>query len=58
MKGNLLLETNKIYNEDCLLGIQKIPDNSVDLVIKDPPYDICTKGVKQGNSRVLKKLKV
>ena len=29
---------NKIFNEDCLIGIKKIPDNSIDLVITDPPY--------------------
>ena len=29
---------NKIYNEDCIKGIKKIPDNTVDLVIIDPPY--------------------
>ena len=46
------METNKIFNEDCLLGIKKIPDNSIDLVIIDPPYDICTKGGKTGDSRV------
>ena len=29
---------NKIYNEDCIEGIKKIPDDTVDLVIIDPPY--------------------
>lgn len=28
----------KIYNEDCLLGVDKIQDESIDLVIADPPY--------------------
>lgn len=51
------METNKIFNEDCLLGIKKIPDNSIDLVIIDPPYDICTKGGKTGDSRVAKDVK-
>ncbi|QYC52156.1 DNA methylase [Staphylococcus phage vB_Sau-RP15] len=32
------LELNKIYNEDCLEGMKKIPDNSVDLIVTDPPY--------------------
>ncbi len=32
------MELNKIYNEDCLKGMKKIPDNSVDLVVTDPPY--------------------
>ncbi len=31
---------NKIYNEDCLKGIKRIPDNFIDLVIIDPPYKI------------------
>ena len=29
---------NKIFNKDCLVGIKKIPNNSLDLVIADPPY--------------------
>lgn len=48
---------NKIYNEDCLLGIKKIPDNSIDLVIIDPPYDICTKGGKKGNTKIAHHIK-
>ena len=48
---------NKIYNENCLVGIKNIPDNSVDLVIIDPPYDICTKGGKEGKSRLLVQIK-
>ena len=57
MKENLLLEINKIFNEDCLSGIKRIPDNSIDLVIIDPPYDICINGGKIGNSRVAKDIK-
>lgn len=29
---------NKIFNEDVLLGIDKIEDNSIDLIVTDPPY--------------------
>lgn len=29
---------NKIYNEDCLITMSKIEDNSIDLIIADPPY--------------------
>jgi site-specific DNA-methyltransferase (adenine-specific) len=35
-----LIELNKIYNEDCILGMKKIQDNSVDIIICDPPYNI------------------
>lgn len=32
------MELNKVYNEDYLTGIEKIPEKSIDLVITDPPY--------------------
>lgn len=35
-----MLELNKIYNEDCIEGMKKIADKSVDLVVTDPPYNI------------------
>lgn len=32
---------NEIFNEDCIAGMQaRLPDNSVDLVITDPPFGI------------------
>ena len=33
-----ILEINKIYNEDCLIGMQKISDKSIDMVLCDLPY--------------------
>lgn len=33
-----MIELDKIYNEDCLVGMQRIPDGSVDAVICDLPY--------------------
>ena len=32
------MELNKIYNEDCLEGMKRIPDGSIDLIVTDPPY--------------------
>ena len=29
-----------IYNEDCVEGMKKLPDKSVNLIIADPPYNI------------------
>ena len=29
---------NAIWNEDCIVGIDKIPDKSIDLIVTDPPY--------------------
>ena len=28
----------QIYNEDCLEGMKRIPDGSVDMVLTDPPF--------------------
>ena len=39
-----MIEANKIYNEDCLEGLKRIPSGSVDLVLTDPPYLIETTG--------------
>lgn len=34
-----MVELNKIYNEDCLIGMKNIPDNFVDIIITSPPYN-------------------
>jgi len=33
------METNKIYNENCLDTMAKMPDNFIDLTVTSPPYD-------------------
>lgn len=33
-----MFKTNIIYNEDCLSGMSKLPDNSIDAIICDLPY--------------------
>ena len=43
------MELNKIYNVDCLEGMKLIPDNSVDLIVTDPPYRTTSRG-SAGNS--------
>ena len=34
------MEINKIYNEECLEGMKKIPDKSVDMILCDLPYEV------------------
>lgn len=34
------MEINKIHCMDCLEGLKEIEDNSVDLIVTDPPYGI------------------
>jgi len=36
----MMIEINKIYNTDCREGMKFISDNSVDLVITSPPYNV------------------
>lgn len=33
------METNVIHNESCISGMQKLPDNCIDLCVTSPPYD-------------------
>ena len=35
-----MLEINKTHNENCLDTMAKMPDNSIDLVITSPPYNM------------------
>ena len=34
------MEIDKIYNEDCLVGMRSIPDRSIDAIICDLPYGV------------------
>lgn len=38
LKRKFMSWLNKIYNEDCLKGIKRIPDASIDCILTDPPY--------------------
>lgn len=31
---------NHIFNEDCLVGMRKLPDECIDLITTDPPYGV------------------
>ena len=37
------IELNNIYNEDCLVGMSKIADGSIDCIICDLPYGVLNK---------------
>ena len=39
----------KLYNDDCLNVLKDIEDNSIDLVVSDPPYKTTSRG-NSGNS--------
>ena len=45
---------NKVVEGDCLIEIKKIPENSIDLIIADPPYNLSKgKPLKWDNSKKL-----
>lgn len=39
--------TNQVFNQDALEGMKKLPDESIDLVVADPPYNL---GKDYGNN--------
>lgn len=45
------IQTNTIYNCDCIEGMGKLPDSSVDIVITDPPFAIEFKARRSNYNR-------
>jgi len=41
-----MLDTNKIYNIDCIEGMKQIDSNCIDTIITDPPYNISQAGLQ------------
>lgn len=42
------MEVNKIYNMDCISGMLEMDDESVDLIVTDPPYNTGMDGKTSG----------
>ena len=42
------MEVNKIYNENCLQTLKRFEDNSIDIVITSPPYNMNLR-IRNGN---------
>ena len=47
MQSNIL---NTIQNIDCFEGFKIIPDNSIDLILTDPPYGLNKTGIKNDHN--------
>ena len=43
---------NAIFNEDCIKGMVNLPDDCVDLIIADPPYNLSKGGVWKWDNSV------
>ena len=48
---NLKLQKNVIYNNDVFDGLKQIPDNSVDLALIDPPYNLSIRYGRFGDDK-------
>ena len=46
-----MLELNKLYNMDCMIGMKDIPDKYFELAIVDPPYGIGANKMQLGNGK-------
>lgn len=46
------IENNTIYNMDCIEGMKLIPDNSIDAIVTDPPYELGFMGKKWDNTGI------
>lgn len=44
----------KLYNQDCLDVMKDMQDNSVDLIVTDPPYKVTSRGSSGGTGGMLK----
>lgn len=45
------IKTNQIYNMDCVEGMRRLPEGSVDLVVTDPPFAIGFKAHRTNYNR-------
>ena len=44
IKADYETENLMLFNRDCLKVLEAIPENSVDLVVSDPPYRVTRRG--------------
>lgn len=51
-----MIELNKIYNEDCLEGMKRIEDKSIDMILTDPPYLIDYKSGRRKKENQFEKI--
>ncbi|MBU4285205.1 site-specific DNA-methyltransferase [Patescibacteria group bacterium] len=50
------IEINKVYNIDCIKGMKYIPDDTIDLVVTDPPFAIEFKAKRGNYNRTLSRV--
>jgi len=51
-----MLQTDQIYHMDCIKGMQTMDDNSIDLIITDPPFAIDFKAKRSNYNRTVSRV--
>ena len=51
-----MLPLDTIYNEDCLQGMRRMGDGTVDCIVCDPPYLLENQGTQETRGERLKEL--
>lgn len=46
------MQKDIIYNEDCLVGMGRIPDKSVDMILCDLPYGVTARNMGSGTTAI------
>ena len=52
LKRNEMLELNKLHLWDCLEVMKTLPENSVDSIVTDPPYELWFMGKSWDNTGI------
>ena len=50
--NNIYLKPNQIYHFDCFELLKELPDNSIDCIITDPPYNISKENDNRDRSKL------
>jgi site-specific DNA-methyltransferase (adenine-specific) len=45
----------QLFNGDCIEVMKDMPDNSIDLIVTDPPYKVTARGVAGNSGGMLQK---
>ena len=51
IKADYETENLMLFNKNCLEVLEAIPENSVDMIVSDPPYKLTRHGGKQKNGK-------
>ncbi len=51
------METNKVYNNDCMIVMKKIERDCIDLIVTSPPYNLAVKYDEYNDSKPIEEYK-